>query len=114
MFESTWVRVRAPLIPEVALVEFPPKKPEEIIKLYSTMNGRFLIHKPCLSRTRTLAPARYRVWAALRPDTTKQQISFLTTCPTVDAMTDLVGLGMLTTTTNDNHSGSHFNEVRLE
>lgn len=39
MFESTWVRVRAPLIPEVALVEFPPKKPEEIIKPYSTMNG---------------------------------------------------------------------------
>jgi len=39
MFESTWVRVRAPLIPEVALVEFPPKKPKGIIKLYSTMNG---------------------------------------------------------------------------
>ena len=39
MFESTWVRVRAPLIPEVALVEFPPKNPKEIIKLYSIMNG---------------------------------------------------------------------------
>ena len=36
---STWVRVRAPLIPEVALVELPPKK-------------------ACLSRTTTLPPLR--------------------------------------------------------
>jgi hypothetical protein len=29
MLCSTWVRVRAPLMPEVALVELPPKKPEQ-------------------------------------------------------------------------------------
>lgn len=28
MLWSTWVRVKAPLMPEVALVELPPKKPE--------------------------------------------------------------------------------------
>lgn len=28
MLKSTWVRVRAPFIPDVAFVEFPPKNPE--------------------------------------------------------------------------------------
>lgn len=49
MFLAAWVLVPAPLIPEVALVEFPPPK-------------------AFLSKTSTLAPCSKAVWAADIPD----------------------------------------------
>lgn len=74
MLWSTWVRVKAPLMPEVALVELPPKKPERESQ-HSGVNSPepltiaverelgqelqfFAEHLPCLSRITTLPPAR--------------------------------------------------------
>lgn len=74
MLWSTWVRVRAPLMPEVALVELPPKKPAResqhfgvnapeplTIAVERELGRELQVYKenlPCLSRTTTLPPAR--------------------------------------------------------